>query len=70
MALSLADLLGTFGWAVAVKGVAVHSLAPGEDAAAAVCGLLHWRTGFSWCPELISSLCESRGCEQLTAPRF
>lgn len=39
MALSLADLLGTFGWAVAVMGVAVYSLAPGEDAAAAVCGL-------------------------------
>lgn len=39
MALRLVDLLGTFGWAVVVKGVAVHSLAPGEDTAAAVCGL-------------------------------
>lgn len=39
MALRLVDLLGTFGWAVVVKGFAVHSLAPGEDTAAAVCGL-------------------------------
>lgn len=39
MALSLADLRGTLGWAVVVKGVAVRSLAPGEDTAAATCGL-------------------------------
>lgn len=39
MALSLADLLGTFGWAVVVKGVAVHIFALGEDTASAVCGL-------------------------------
>lgn len=39
MALNLADLLGTFGWAVVVKGVAVGSLAPGDNTAAAVWGL-------------------------------
>lgn len=40
MALSLADLLGTFGWAVVVKGVAVHIFALGEDTAAAMRGLV------------------------------
>lgn len=39
MALSLADLCGPLGWAVVVKGVAVRSLAPGEDPAAVTCGL-------------------------------
>lgn len=39
MALSLADLLGTLGCAVVVKGVAVHILALGEDTTAALSGL-------------------------------
>lgn len=39
MALSLADLVGTLGCAVVVKGVAVHILALGEDTTAALSGL-------------------------------